>query len=64
MLIKLHPKLFVRYYEPYQILKKIGVVAYRLQLPKEARIDLIFYVSQLKKVIKNHTTKTSLPGAL
>lgn len=56
---KLHPKLSTSYCGPYKILK-IGVVAYKLQLLAEARIHLIFLISQIKKALGNHTVEASL----
>lgn len=44
-------KLAPRFYGPYQILKKIGPVDYRLQLPNQAQIHNVFHVSLLKKKI-------------
>lgn len=42
-------KLAPKYYGAYQILEKIGKVAYRIQLPIEAKIYNVFYFSKLKK---------------
>ena len=42
-------KLAYKYFGPFKILKKVGEVAYQLDLSKEARIHITFYVSLLKK---------------
>jgi hypothetical protein len=46
-------KVETRYVGPYQIIKKSGRVAYRLNLPHElGAIFPIFHVSQLKKCLR------------
>ena len=48
---KKNNKLSPRYYGPYQIMKKIGSVAYKLEFPPTTKIHPVFHVSCLKKVI-------------
>ena len=46
-------KLAPRYIGPYQIIEKIGAIAYRLELPPEmADVHDVFHVSQLKKCLR------------
>lgn len=50
---RIYQKLVARYYNPLKIIKKIGNVAYKLQLPLESRVHLVFQASCLKKALGN-----------
>ena len=45
-------KLSSRYIRPYQVIKRVGDVAYRLELPSElARVHKVFHVSMLRHYV-------------
>ena len=45
------PKLTPKFYKPFKVVDKEGVVAYKLELLVKAQIHNVFHVSQLKKVV-------------
>jgi hypothetical protein len=53
-------KLAPRLYGPFTILRKIGTVAYELDLPSSSRIHPVFHVSQLKPKLGSSTVVTPL----
>lgn len=62
---RLNFKLSQRYYGPFQIYDKVGAVAYKLKLPTDSKIHLVFHVVLLKEFQgEPPEVITSLPEAI
>lgn len=62
MAVRANVMLASKYYGPFQVLERVGAVAYRLKLPPGTTIHPVIHVSQLKKRIgSNVVPQVELP---
>ncbi|QHO56582.1 hypothetical protein S83_007691 [Arachis hypogaea] len=53
-----------RFYGPFEVLERVGTVAYRLTLADRCKLRPVFHVSKLKKVVSTSQQPQVLPPVM
>lgn len=61
---RLNQKLSPRYYGPYEVIQRIGVVAYKLKLHEDSKVHPVFHASLLKRAVIPTVEPQPLPSCM
>jgi hypothetical protein len=61
---RFNQKLSPRYYGPYEVIQKIGPVAYKLKLTEDTKVHPVFHASVLKKAVNPNIEPQPLPACM
>ncbi|PNX60469.1 hypothetical protein L195_g051946 [Trifolium pratense] len=59
-ILRKNKKLSMRYFGPFNIIAKVGTIAYKLELPPTAKIHPVFHIAQLKQ-FKGNSEEPYIP---
>ena len=57
-------KLAFKFFDPFQVISRVGDVAYKLKLPEDLAIHPVFHVSQHKTAVSTTHSMADLPKTL
>ena len=57
-------KLAAKFYGSFPVLQRVGIVAYKLDLPQGSKLHPVFHVSQLKKALGTQPAFPTIPQTL
>lgn len=53
-----------RFYGPFRVVRRVGEVAYELELPEDSRVHNVFHVSRVKKALGHNVVPSAVLSPL